>query len=623
MASHAVPAAGAQPGHPAAGPAPDWTWEQDSSLRFRRVGSPAAPPPFDPVALIGRTPWEVAGAKPMHGSWGDHERELRARRPFHGFVYMVDPGNDATRFLSVNGQPQFDAAGAFTGYRGTTRDITQQWLQQRRLNEAEVMLKVAATLGGFGAWSVDLVTSRLTWTDKAQDLRHAPASHESEVGRHILGLYAPEDRDRLLHAYIACIASGTPFDLEVQAFDRGRQRRWVRVIGAAVRGPAQEIVGVQGAWQDIHAAKTAAEADRTRARRMRTTLDSLTDSFMTLDRQWRVTYANPTALATVGLEADHLIGQVFWSVFPQTQGSVFEAHYRQTMDHGLERRFEAFYAPMDRWFRIAAFPSEQGIALSFTDITAQHAAHERLLRLNEELEARVQERTEQLRRTNDELAGFTHALAHELREPLAGIAGFSRAVEERLPPPQDRKTQHFLSRIRAGVTRMEGLVDALLELARVGRADLEPRTVNLTALAECSAEALRATEPGREARVAVQQGLQADGDARLLRTLVDNLLAAVWKAAAGHERTAIAVGRADDGSFFVRCEAATPDLSLPPDLAMKGALQTADGDVGGDAIALACARRVVARHGGRIWTDAGTHGGPAFCFTLPPMRGAP
>ncbi|HEY8360170.1 MAG TPA: PAS domain-containing protein, partial [Ramlibacter sp.] len=455
------------------------------------------------------------------------------------------------------------------------------------LPDAEDMLKVAARLGRFGAWSVDLVTSRVTWTDRAQGVQHVPASHQADCGKHILAMYAPEDRERLLQAYVQCVGSGTPFDLEVRALDRRRQRVWMRVMGAPVHGPGHEIVGLQGAYQDINAIKTAAEADRRRAQRMIATLDSLTDGFMTMDRRWRLTYVNPAAQAVVGMGADELLGREFWEAFPGTPGTVFEENYRQAMDEGTVRRFDAHYAPMARWFRISAFPSEQGIALSFTDITAARDANEQLLRMNAELERRVQERTEELRRINDELAAFTLAAAHELREPLAGIAGFSRALEERLAGPQEQKTRHFLSRIRAGVTRMEGLMEALLELAQVGRAPLERRRVNLTALVECSVEMLRAREPGRDARVEVQPALAADGDARLLRTLVENLLGSLWRATAEQPRTVICVGRRDDGAFFVRDHSGDLYTMQPPDLSRPHEQLRVDGHAGGDRIALA------------------------------------
>lgn len=614
-ASH-LPAAARAPQTPAATPAA-WSWEQDAGHRFVRVRSAGAPTDFDLQPMLGRAPWDVPGAVPVHGSWDDHRRELAPQRPFHGFVCMVEGGTHGPRYFSVSGSPLFDAGGGFAGYQGSARDVTPQWLQQRKLNEAEMMLKIAPTLSGFGAWSVDLATSRLSSTNKALSLHQAPVSHQGAMGRHILSLYAPQDRERLLQAYVACVASGTPFDLQVRALNRRRQELWVRVIGAAVRNPAGEVVGVQGAWLDIDASKTTAKAHREHAHRMRTMLDSLTDGFMTLDRQWRLTYVNAAAEQYLDKPAGELVGRELWEVFPEARGTVFEDTYRQAMGQGVTRRFDAPYPPLGMWFRVSAFPSEHGIAVSFTDVTAAHEAHARLLQLNEELERRVRERTEELRRTNDELASFTQAVAHELREPLAGISGFSRAAEDRLPGLQDKKTRHFLSRIRAGVARMEGMVEALLELARVGRAELEPRSVNLTALVECSAELLRAQEPGRDARVEVEPGLVAEGDARLLRTLVDNLVGSVWKAGAGREHTVICVGRGADGAFFVRDNAAVPDLVLPPDLSAPHGLLTVDGESGGDAIALASARRVVARHGGRIWTESGPQGGLVFWFTLP------
>lgn len=600
-----------------------WAWEQDRRLRYTHVLPVATGPTFDPRRIVGRARWDLPEARPLAGTWADHRNVLAERLPFQNFRYLVFAGTTTPRCLAESGEPQFDGAGNFAGYRGTTREVTQQWLQQCRLREAEAMLGVAAALARFGAWAMDVESGRLTWTREIAAIHDQRAEHCAASPDELLALYAPEHRGMLRQAYVACVRDGRPFDLEVQALTARGRRMWVRIIGTPVRGPGGEVTRVQGAYQDIHKAKAAAEDHRERAQRLRTTLDSLADGFLTVDRQWRITYANPAAESILAMRADALQHRILWEAFPGLDQTEFAGHYRAAMDEGRQTRCEAFYTPLAQWFRVSAFPSRQGIAISFTDITAAREMHQRLLQANAQLEQRAVERTGELRRTNEELASFTHAVAQDLRAPLAAIDGFSRALAERLPAEAGSTPRHYAARIRAGVARMHGLLDALLELARVGGAGIDARRVDLTAIARCTVEALRASEAGRDVVVDVQEGLFAVGDARLLRILLENLIGNAWKFSAARHPARIEVGRRDDGAFFVRDNGIGLCQERVDALFPAAPRLHTDTGAGGLGIGLASARRVAERHGGRLWAEAAADAGAMFCFTLGGREGEP
>ena len=424
----------------------DWYWEQDPFHRFTLIRSPLGRT-FS-AATLGRTRWELQGAHPLTMTWEEHHALLSARRPFHDFQFMREISGQR-RYFSVSGEPVFDADGRFRGYRGTTRDITEQWAQRVQLDEARSLLGVAAVLGRFGAWSVDVGTGDLQWTEQARALYELPASASTSFEAAV-GVYTPPHRARLLAAYERCVRDGTPYDLELQASTGSGRRRWVRVIGVAVRDPAGRIVRVQGAVQDIDASKAAAEAHRELAERFRSTLDALNDAFAMVDRDWRITYANPAAFELMRLAPEQALGGNFWDLFPATRQSEFEDHYRAAMERGAARRFEAWYAPLQAWLRVSVFPSAQGIGISFSDVTAAVQARRNLQYQNEALEQRVRERTDALQRINEELSSFTLAVAHDLRAPLAGVAGFMRAATERLGGAGRPKGHPFPAPARAG-----------------------------------------------------------------------------------------------------------------------------------------------------------------------------
>lgn len=595
----------------------DWYWEQDADFRFTAVFAPGARVHPDATGIEGLARWELPHAHALTQTWDEHRALLQRHQPFHDFQFSLSPpGLDEPLYVSVSGEPVFDADGRFRGYRGTSRDVSAHWADKSRLQDAQVLLRAAATLGRFGAWSIDVATGTTCWTEGLGALHRHGAADRCVEGLEVLRTYAPEHRDTLLRAYERCAIDGTPYDLEVEALTANGERFWVRIIGVAVRDHGGRIVRVQGAYQDIHRSKAAAEKHRQLAHRLRTTLESLTDGFATLDSQWRVTYANAAAYALLDLPPHSGTGRNLWELFPQARGTAFEENYRAAMERKEVRRFEAYYLPLGKWIRASAFPSEQGVAISFTDVTAARQARQHLERVNAELEERVRERTGELKRINDELAAFTLAVAHDLRAPLAGIGGFSRALAERTETIRDPKSAHYLDRIRAGVSRMEHLIEGLLELSRIGRTELDLRQVDLSAIAQDCIEALRAQPGTRAVRTTVQPGLRARGDARLLRTVLENLVGNAWKFTAAHALPAVEVGQGADGAFYVRDNGPGFDMAQAEEIFAPFTRLHAD-DVPGLGIGLASARRVVERHGGRIWAESSPGGGSTFWFTLP------
>ncbi|MES2937762.1 MAG: PAS domain S-box protein [Pseudomonadota bacterium] len=221
-----------------------------------------------------------------------------------------------------------------------------------------------------------------------------------------------------------------------------------------------------------------------------------------------------------------------------------------------------------------------------------------------------------LRDTNAELEAFSYSVSHDLRAPLGAIGGFSKALAQRIAPVVDEKARHYVARIEAGVVKMEELIEAMLALSRVTRTPLSHGAVDLSAIARETVDSLRIQAPQREADVQVQDGLQVQGDARLLRVLLENLLGNAWKFTAGAQPARIEVGRADDGVFFVR------DNGVGFDMAYAGKLFTAfqrlhtESEFPGTGIGLATVRRIVARHRGKVWVESVPGVGTVFHFTL-------
>ncbi len=276
-------------------------------------------------------------------------------------------------------------------------------------------------------------------------------------------------------------------------------------------------------------------------------------------------------------------------------------------------RGRAYYDAAGRPVRLA------GVAI---DITARKIAELGISRLNAELERRVQQRTAQLKASNQELEAFAYSVSHDLRAPLRGIRGFSEVLLQQHAGQLDAEGRALLHRACEAAHRMNGLIDDLLKLSRLGQSDLRWQPVNLSALAESVAAELRKAEPTRAVELAIEPNLRAEGDERLLGVVLDNLLGNAWKFTSHqpHARIEFGFTAKPEAAFFVR------DNGVGFDMAHAGKLfgvfqrLHSMSEFPGTGVGLAIVQRIIQRHRGRAWAAGVLNQGATFYFSLPASR---
>jgi len=270
-------------------------------------------------------------------------------------------------------------------------------------------------------------------------------------------------------------------------------------------------------------------------------------------------------------------------------------------------------------------------------------AESRLRQFNEELEARVTQRTAELQTSLNELESFSYSVSHDLRSPLRGINGFSHLLAENYTDQLGEEGKDYLQRIRAATLRMSDLIDSLLELSQLTREPMHITEVNLTQHAENIIEDLLQTQQQqhnapRAVEFVIAQGVRGYGDDRLLRIALQNLLANAWKFTERKASSRIEFGvytplknQAESGSqgsvedkkitYFVRDSGAGFDMQYAGRLFRSFERLHDAYEFSGTGIGLATVQRIIQRHGGVVRAEGVVGEGACFYFTLPVPTG--
>jgi len=243
-----------------------------------------------------------------------------------------------------------------------------------------------------------------------------------------------------------------------------------------------------------------------------------------------------------------------------------------------------------------------------------------LLKEQHRLIGQLSQRTAELEAANKELEAFAYSVSHDLRAPLRAMDGFSLALLEDYTGRLDAEGQDYLRRVRAATRTMAQLIDDLLDLSRVTRAEMRRDAVDLGPLAQSIAAELQTMQPERQVEVIIADGLNTRGDPRLLRVVLENLLSNAWKFTGQQPQARIAFGLAEQNgqtAYFVRDNGAGFDMAYADKLfGVFQRLHRAD-EFPGTGVGLATVQRIIHRHGGRVWAEGAVGQGATFYFTLP------
>ena len=367
------------------------------------------------------------------------------------------------------------------------------------------------------------------------------------------------------------------------------------------------------------------EALRDSEARFRNLLELAPDAIIISNKNDEIVFSNKQAEQLYGYGPGELAGRNVLTLNPERYSTGLEGrpvYFEAVLAMGKDSQFirtgmrsDGMEFPIECSVTCMDVRREILMFTSVRDITEQRETAKKMRELNERL---AQDNTE-LDSLNKELEAFSYSVSHDLRAPLRAIDGFSQALIEDYADRLDDGGRDYLSRVRKAAQRMGYLIDDLLKLARITRAELNAGEVDLSALAEEILDRLRQEYPQRDAGFIIATGLTVHGDPRLMRIAMENLLNNAWKFTAGKIPARIEFGQTERNgapAYFVRDNGVGFDMAHADKL--FGAFQRLHDASAfpGTGIGLATVQRIIHKHGGKIWAEAAPDQGAAFYFTL-------
>jgi PAS domain S-box-containing protein len=357
--------------------------------------------------------------------------------------------------------------------------------------------------------------------------------------------------------------------------------------------------------------RTRLEAEEARDRYM-DLFDFAPVGYFTLDEHNRIVEANLTGCQLLKTERNNILKNSFTKFIQSDESEKFYLQRRKVLESGTKQTGELqmqtaegtpFYAQIE----ILKAGAER-LRLAVIDVTERRKLAETLAHQNIDLEV-----------VNKELEAFSSSVSHDLRAPLRRIDGFCRALLEDCADKLDTQEKDYLQRIHQSVEKMGELIEGLLSLSQVARQDVLLKAVNLSEIARDIITEIKKVQPERKVEFTIAPGIEAYGDARLLRIVLENLLNNAWKFTSKVEKAKIEFGTVQrDGklTYFVSDNGAGFNMKYADKLFQPFQRLHTATDFAGTGIGLATVQRIIHRHGGRIWAEGEVGKGAMFYFTL-------
>ncbi len=547
---------------------------------------------------------------------GDYNEEIRTIWP-----------DGSLHWITSRGRVYTDASDQAIRMTGAVIDITERMQNEEAIRVKDELLNLTGEMAHVGGWEFDAKTLKGTWTDEVARIHGLDPRQPTDVN---LGLsfYTGDSRKKIEEAIRNALESATPYDLELDLLTVAGKHRWVRTIGIPIKDNI-EVVKVRGIFQDITERKNAEdeiqrmnveleETIRIRTAELSDLYNNAPCGYHSIDKDGTIMFINDTELNWLGYTRDEVVGKKkIFEFFTPASIAIFHENFPNFMKQGridgLE--FELIHKDgsiLPVLLSGTAIYDQDGQYIMSRSTMTDHTAYKNT-------EAALRASQARLESINKELESFSFSVSHDLRAPLRRIDGWSMALLEDYYDQLDETAKKYLSRVRAETQHMGLLIDDLLQLSRVTRAEIKHDPVDLSDLAQTINLRLQEAQPDRQVQVEIQPGLTAHGDPALVNILLTNLFDNAWKYTGTRPVAYIEFGLIEnDGqpTYYIKDNGIGYDMAYADKLFNVFQRLHNASEFSGIGIGLATVQRIVQRHGGQIWAEGQVDQGATFFFTL-------
>jgi signal transduction histidine kinase/ABC-type uncharacterized transport system substrate-binding protein len=330
--------------------------------------------------------------------------------------------------------------------------------------------------------------------------------------------------------------------------------------------------------------------------------------------------ANPGVKLQTGMSSKEVIGKTWTEVFKYPNNNL--SIYHKILRSGEPKHFETYYPEGNKYYLINAFKiSDNQVGTVFENITEYKQAIKKITMLNEELEQRVADRTEELQSAVNELEAFTYTVSHDLKSPLRAVDGYSRIVLEDFKPRLGEEASEMIQNIRSICSDMIEMINRLLQYSTTSKAAICKEDINSEMVFKSIFNEILSANPDRDLKLNIETGLPIIlGDKVMIRQVVYNILSNAVKFTKHRGQALIAVGCTITGEeyiFYVKDNGVGLDMEFSKKLfGIFQRLHTND-EFEGSGIGLVTVKKIIHKHGGRVWIEGKAGVGATVYFTLP------